>query len=506
MKCIHIWIVVTLLGLVSHGAIAQLCPENFDAVAAPALPAAWTSTVDGAGVAWVTVADPHDTPPNTAFAPNAAAIGSAYLVSPATYINSTNSRITFRHFYATESTFDGGVLEISVNGGAYSDILAAGGSFVVGGYNATISASFGSPIGGRQAWSGSSGGYITTTVQLPASTLGQLVRVRWRMASDSSVGATGWRVDSIVCGVATAGSSPWRFAEQPYPIRIMDQATTVMGGVLYSFGGWSTSGTVATSYKYDGAQWTQIGSLPVARRYAAAVNDGDHIFILGGLDSSDTTSATMYRYTPQTNTYETMVPFTTAVRGPGVVLLDGKILKVGGTTNASAAATFVAEIYDISSNTWAPRAPYPIALGFISLFTRNGYVYGAGGFDAAGIATNKTYRYDSALDVWDDAPIPDLPDARAGGAVINLPGGALLVGGYVGGGLVQANTSASTIAWDAIVNSWRSFPPLISARARMGAGLLLGQPVVVGGTGIQTMQQDVQLYDRLFADGFEPLN
>jgi len=47
--------------------------------------------------------------------------------------------------------FDGMVLEISVNGGPFQDILAAGGSFVTGGYNRTISPSFNSPIAGRQA-------------------------------------------------------------------------------------------------------------------------------------------------------------------------------------------------------------------------------------------------------------------------------------------------------------------------------------------------------------------
>src|SRR6267154_1911193 len=33
---------------------------------------------------------------------------------------------------------DGGVLEIKIGGGSYTDIVAAGGSFVSGGYNATL--------------------------------------------------------------------------------------------------------------------------------------------------------------------------------------------------------------------------------------------------------------------------------------------------------------------------------------------------------------------------------
>src|SRR5262249_18987556 len=83
---------------------------------------------------------------------------------------------SFRNRYQLESTlpnyYDGGVLEISINGGAFTDILAAGGSFVTGGYVGTISTSFSSPIAGRQAWSGISGGgatpvYLDTVANLP---------------------------------------------------------------------------------------------------------------------------------------------------------------------------------------------------------------------------------------------------------------------------------------------------------------------------------------------------
>ena len=37
----------------------------------------------------------------------------------------------------------------------------------MGGYNRTISTDRGSPIAGRQAWSGNSQGFITTVVNLP---------------------------------------------------------------------------------------------------------------------------------------------------------------------------------------------------------------------------------------------------------------------------------------------------------------------------------------------------
>ncbi len=105
--------------------------------------------------------------------------------------------MTFRNNFDLETTFDGGVLEIAIGAGAFTDIITAGGSFVAGGYNSVISTAFGSPIGGRNAWSGISGGFITTTVNLPAAAAGQNIRLRFRRATDNSVSQVGWRVDTI---------------------------------------------------------------------------------------------------------------------------------------------------------------------------------------------------------------------------------------------------------------------------------------------------------------------
>ena len=48
---------------------------------------------------------------------------------------------------------------IQIGANAFLDIIAAGGSFVSGGYNSVIDTGFSNPLAGRSAWSGSSGGY-----------------------------------------------------------------------------------------------------------------------------------------------------------------------------------------------------------------------------------------------------------------------------------------------------------------------------------------------------------
>ena len=180
--------------------------EFFDEVTAPALPAGWVSTNTG-GSPWTTVTTAADSAPNAAFAPDVGAVSDMTLDSPS-FTAVANQTVTFRHRFELEDTFDGAVLEISINGGAFQDIVAAGGSFMTGGYTDTISTNFSSPIGGRMAWSGNSGGFITTTALLPAAAAGQSVVLRFRTADDTSVAATGWWVDSIHLDVDVGPTEP----------------------------------------------------------------------------------------------------------------------------------------------------------------------------------------------------------------------------------------------------------------------------------------------------------
>jgi hypothetical protein len=146
---------------------------------------------------------PADTLPNAAFIDDPAVVSDKRLHSLPIPLPFARLHLTFQHNFNLEASdvdpgvgFDGGVLELSTDGGnTFRDVLDAGGSFVVGGYNRTISTGRGSPIAGRQAWSGNSGGFITTVVHAPSAS--PFTRFRWRMASDNSGSGEGWRVDTV---------------------------------------------------------------------------------------------------------------------------------------------------------------------------------------------------------------------------------------------------------------------------------------------------------------------
>ena len=179
------------------GALLVLLDENFDAVSAPQLPVGWSSTTTGSQAAWISATARWDSAPNAMYASEAGAVGDSFLLTPVMAVTEANARLTFRHAFDLETTFDGGVLEISIGGGAFIDILAAGGSFVEGEYTELISSSYSSPIAGRDAWSGDSVAFIQTTAVLPAAAAGQNVQLRWRCSTDASATGNGWYVDSV---------------------------------------------------------------------------------------------------------------------------------------------------------------------------------------------------------------------------------------------------------------------------------------------------------------------
>ncbi|PIE91357.1 MAG: hypothetical protein CR997_01410 [Acidobacteria bacterium] len=126
------------------------------------------------------------------------------LANPVNIPAGSPARLSFYNHYNTESNYDGGVLEYSVNGGTdWYDILAGDGNnipanadrFISGEYNDS-SLSGSGPLADRSAWTGDSGGFIETAVDLSDLT-GVDLLLRWRMGSDSSASRTGWWIDDI---------------------------------------------------------------------------------------------------------------------------------------------------------------------------------------------------------------------------------------------------------------------------------------------------------------------
>jgi hypothetical protein len=199
------------------GQLGPVFAQNFDTVTRPALPAGWTTSASGVQSPWITTNSLSDTASNSVYSTDAGNIGVNELNSPPIVLPLGQSTLSFRHRYSFESdtalatnAYDGGVLDIKIGTNAFNDIITNGGSWIANGYNRKIDSRYGNPLTNRWAWSGTNGGFVTTTVTLPPAAAGQTIQLRWRAGTDTSNAGGGWWVDtlSITGYVCCANTGP----------------------------------------------------------------------------------------------------------------------------------------------------------------------------------------------------------------------------------------------------------------------------------------------------------
>ncbi len=276
-----------------NGQLITILDETFDDVTPPDLPPFWTAIngIDPDGILWQTSdsglpSPPYDTAPNAAWVNDPPVISDKYLDAPG--VSATESwyvRLTFRHNVNLEASevdpnlgFDGGVLELSIDGGNTFQDITVWGSFERGGYNRTIATDRGSPIAGRPAWSGNSRGFITTVVNLPPELLNAVLR--WRMASDNAGSSEGWRVDTT--------NIVWcHFSGTPTPT---PPPTPTPGPITLSAAGRKVGGINTVRLTWSGATSNQVDVYRNDVLIVTTANNGSYF------DSTGDTGRARYSY------------------------------------------------------------------------------------------------------------------------------------------------------------------------------------------------------------------
>jgi len=191
--------------------VAPITPTYWVYTNADELPGTWaTDTVEAKSSPW-TISSSSNTSLSQAasskwrrqavgtlnyvwFAPDISAPSDQYLTSPVMTVNGGGSvNLQFDHSFGFEfdggGNYDGGVVEMSVNGGAFADIGSSA-------YNGTILSGTLNPLAGRTGFVQNSAGTIHTSLT-QAVAPGSTVSFRFRLGSDNVVGAAGWQVDNI---------------------------------------------------------------------------------------------------------------------------------------------------------------------------------------------------------------------------------------------------------------------------------------------------------------------
>ncbi|WP_193214814.1 MBG domain-containing protein [Luteolibacter marinus] len=181
-----------------------LWSESFDGTVS-----GWTSQASTGSNNWSLATNLSQSPATSYFAPAPSSKTTTALTSPVIPVpaSASNLQLRFWHNYSLQSGQDGGKFELSVDGGGWFEVVSSGSGavFASNGYNTSIRKGGGAPSSRSEfedspVWSGNSGGFVETIVNLTdtAKYAGKNLRLRWRLATNSSTASTGWYVDSIV--------------------------------------------------------------------------------------------------------------------------------------------------------------------------------------------------------------------------------------------------------------------------------------------------------------------
>ncbi|MCX6841488.1 MAG: T9SS type A sorting domain-containing protein [candidate division WOR-3 bacterium] len=147
----------------------------------------------------------------------------------------------------------------------------------------------------------------------------------------------------------------------------------------------------------------------------------DRIYMLGGTPSG---SACTYvnlcqRYDPVADTWTTMAPMPTSRGWMSAAYVRNKVYVVGGYSNTGAALV-ANEEYTVATNSWATRAPLPVAvLAHMTGVWRDSLIYTIGGMDAIYNSIMTPQVYNPFTNSWaDGTPLPKAGDMGGPAAIV----------------------------------------------------------------------------------------
>ena len=240
-------------------------------------------------------------------------------------------------------------------------------------------------------------------------------------------------------------------------------------GYLYQIGGENdyshpTSTPTDAVYRYDitGDSWSARAALPVEVSGADAVTLGDHIYVPGGSDDTDTVFDggtfldSLHIYDPAADSWSTGAAMLAPLAFASAVALDGELYVMGGELDNGSYSDAL-YIYDPVGDSWSQGASMSETRAYAGAGVIDGQIYVAGGYGGGDVTRDSLEIYDPDTDAWRSGP--DLPDPKASHAAGVMDDRYLVL---VGGGMSVGAYSFSLDAWafDTVTEQWFPLPDL----------------------------------------------
>ncbi len=225
-------------------------------------------------------------------------------------------------------------------------------------------------------------------------------------------------------------------------------------------------------------------SASVAERWAATavvLADGS-VLVVGGTTggNSDKAVATAQLYVPTAGGWRDAATMGERRSYPAAARLpDGRVLVAGGSRDGAPLAS--CEIYDPSVDRWSPAAPMTVARSFFDLVDLpDGRLLAAGGGTSGGKhpATKTAEVYDPASGSWSRTGSMTKP--RAFAATASLSDGRVIVAGGTPVYFGTISPMRTTEIWDPRTGAWTAGPTMKTRRFYAEA-VTVGDTVLVAG-------------------------
>jgi N-acetylneuraminic acid mutarotase len=180
-------------------------------------------------------------------------------------------------------------------------------------------------------------------------------------------------------------------------------------GNIYAIGG----GFTKTNFKYtlETDTWRTLDSMPTARQHIDCGVVDNKIYVIGGITSFTNITKKNEMYDPETNSWSTMAPIPTLRNNPAIVTKDSLIYVIGGAGSEKSIWTTIAtvECYNPKTDEWTTKADLPFALFKPGAVVVNNKIIVLGGQDPSGKSVSSVLIYDIESDSWEKTtPLPQI--------------------------------------------------------------------------------------------------
>jgi N-acetylneuraminic acid mutarotase len=205
-------------------------------------------------------------------------------------------------------------------------------------------------------------------------------------------------------------------------------AMAAVNGKIYAIGG---DVFTKTNYEYtpETNTWKTLTPMPTSRQHVDCGVVGRKIYVMGGITSYSAITKKNEMYDTETDTWSEKASVPTLRNNPAIVTLDSFIYVIGGggATNDIWKAISTVECYNTNTNVWTTKANLPFVLFKPGAILVNNKIVVLGGQNAASVSLSSILIYDAISDNW--KAITSLPKINCFAGYASIGNKIYVIGG-----------------------------------------------------------------------------